>query len=389
MPSLGIRGIAPGYSGGSPNLHKFSTVPKISGEYNVWEWFTEVQAPFWESESGLQRIGGSAAYRRSDYNLSGAVEAWKLGVELQVLEGLRFRATKSQDVREATFSERFDAQGGGGNVLDRQRNDENTSITVVASGNPNLSPETADTTVLGVVFEPQWDWAQGLSLSGDWYEVDIADSISQISQQDVVDRCFQGDTDQCANIERNPVTGQITRVFRRFFNQDQAIVEGVDFEVTYRGELDFFADEVETFSLRLLGGKLLTREDIAANGTVSNQLDQYTLPELNGTVTGTYSLGPWSVQLQGRFVSGDKLNRNWTEGVEVDDNYVASSTWWNGTLTYSSELSSGGTWNLGFNVLNLFDTAPPIVASASGNQFVSSQYDVYGRRYNLTLNMNF
>lgn len=389
VPSLGIRGIAPGYSGGSPNLHKFSTVPKISGEYNVWEWFTEVQAPFWESESGLQRIGGSAAYRRSDYNLSGAVEAWKLGVELQVLEGLRFRATKSQDVREATFSERFDAQGGGGNVLDRQRNDENTSITVVASGNPNLAPETADTTVLGVVFEPQWDWSQGLSLSADWYEVDIEDSISQISQQDVVDRCFQGDTDQCANIERNPVTGQITRVFRRFFNQDQAIVEGVDFEVTYRGELDFFADEAETFSLRLLGGKLLTREDIAANGTVSNQLDQYTLPELNGTVTGTYSLGPWSVQLQGRFVSGDKLNRNWTEGVEVDDNYVASSTWWNGTLTYSSELSSGGTWNLGFNVLNLFDTAPPIVASASGNQFVSSQYDVYGRRYNLTLNMNF
>jgi outer membrane receptor protein involved in Fe transport len=139
----------------------------------------------------------------------------------------------------------------------------------------------------------------------------------------------------------------------------------------------------------MLGGKLLTREDIAANGRVSNQLDQYTLPELNGTVTSTYSLGPWALQLQARFVSGDKLNRNCTEGVEVDDNYVASSTWWNGTVTYSSELSSGATWNLGFNVLNLFDTAPPIVASASGNQGVSNQYDVYGRRYNLTLNMNF
>jgi iron complex outermembrane receptor protein len=389
VPALGIRGIAPGYSGGSPNLHKFSTVPKISGEYNVWEWFTEVQAPFWESASGVQRIGGSAAFRRSDYNLSGAVEAWKLGIEFQALEGLRFRATKSQDVREASFAERFDAQGGGGNVLDRQNNDESVSITVVASGNPNLAPEVADTTVLGVVFEPQWDWAQGLSLSADWYEVDIADSISQISQQDVVDRCFAGDPDQCVNIERNPATGEITRVFRRFFNQDRAIVEGVDFEIAYRMEVDFFSNESENFSLRMLGGKLLTREDIAANGRVSNQLDQYTLPELNGTVTSTYSLGPWALQLQARFVSGDKLNRNWTEGVEVDDNYVASSTWWNGTVTYSSELSSGATWNLGFNVLNLFDTAPPIVASASGNQGVSNQYDVYGRRYNLTLNMNF
>src|SRR5690606_24868373 len=122
VPELGIRGIAPGYSGGSPNLHKFSTVPKISGEYNVWEWFSEFQIPVWESESGAQRLGGSVAFRQSDYNLSGKVEAWKTGIEFQVLEGLRFRATKSQDVREATFSERFDAQGGGGNVLDRQNN---------------------------------------------------------------------------------------------------------------------------------------------------------------------------------------------------------------------------------------------------------------------------
>ena len=388
-PALGIRGIAPGYTGGSPNLHKFSTVPKISGEYSVWEWFSELQVPIWESGSGEQRIGGSLAYRQSDYNLSGQVEAWKAGIEFQAFEGLRFRATKSQDVREATFSERFDAQGGGGNVLDRTRNSETVSITVVASGNPNLAPETADTTVMGFVFEPTWDWAQGLSLSTDWYEVDIADAISQVTQQDVVDRCFAGDTSQCANIERDPATGTITRVFRRFFNQAQAKVEGIDFEIGYRTDIDFFDNEAESISVRLLGGKLLTREDIAANGTVSNQLDQYTLPELRANVTGTYSLGPWSFQLQGIHISGDKLDRNWIEGRDVDDNYVASSTWWNGTLRYSSEFSSGATWDIGFNVLNLLDTAPPIIPSASGNQFVGAQYEEYGRRYNLSLNMNF
>jgi outer membrane receptor protein involved in Fe transport len=388
VPSLGIRGIAPGYTGGSPNLHKFSTVPKISGEYNVWEWFTEFQVPIWESGSGEQRIGGSVAFRQSDYNLSGKVEAWKAGLEFQAIEGLRFRATKSQDVREATFSERFDAQGGGGNVLDRQNNDENVSITIVASGNPNLAPETADTTVLGVVFEPSWEWAEGFSISSDWYEVDIADAISQIAQQQVVDRCFAGDTAQCANIERD-AAGGITRVFRRFFNQDQALVEGIDFEVSYRTELDFFAGELENLSVRLLGGKLLTREDIAASGTVANQLDQYTLPDVTANLTTTYSLGPWSLQLQGRYISGGKLDRTWTEGVQVDDNYVASSTWWNGTLRYSSELSSGATWDVGFNVLNLLDTAPPIIASASGNQAVGNQYDEYGRRYNLSVNMNF
>lgn len=389
VPALGIRGIPGGYSGGSPNLHKFSTVPKIEGEYNVWEWFSEIQAPIWESASGDQRVGGSVAFRQSDYNLSGKVEAWKFGLEFQLLEGLRFRTTRSQDVREATFSERFDAQGGGGNVRDRFNNDETVSITIVASGNPNLAPEVADTIVAGLVFEPQWDWAQGLSISTDWYEVDIADAISQIAQQDVVDRCFAGVTEQCANIERDN-TGTITRVFRRFFNQDQAIVEGIDFEIAYRTEVNFFDNEEENISVRMLGGKLLTRDDVSAGGIVSNQLDQYAPnPELTANLTTTYSVGPWSFQVQGRHITGGKMNRAWTEGVEVDDNYVASSTWWNGTLRYSSELSNGATWDIGLNVLNLLDTAPPIVASGTGGQSVNNMYDVFGRRYNLSLNMNF
>src|SRR5690606_14491334 len=190
------------YTGGSPNLHQFSTVPLISGEFNVWEWFGELQAPFWESASGAQRLGGSLAYRTSDYNLSGRSESWKLGIETQIVEGLRFRATKSRDVREASFSERFDMQGGGGGVEDPLFNGERFGITVVASGNPNLAPEIADTLVAGFVFQPSWAWADGLSLSTDWYSVDIRDSIEQISHQEVVDRCFEGDTEQCANIIR-------------------------------------------------------------------------------------------------------------------------------------------------------------------------------------------
>ncbi|MGA0805915.1 MAG: hypothetical protein ACO3PV_05280, partial [Pseudohongiellaceae bacterium] len=225
-------------------------------------------------------------------------------------------------------------------------------------------------------------------VSTDWYEVDIADAISQIAQQDVVDRCFAGITEQCANIERSP-DGVISRVFRRFFNQDQAVVEGMDFEVAYRTEVNFFDNQQENLSVRMLAGRMLNREDISARGIRSNLMDQYTMPRLTGNITSTYSIGPWSLQLQARHISGEKMNRNWTEGVEVDDNYVASSTWWNSTITYRSELNNGGNWSLAFNVLNLFDTAPPIVASGTGDQNVLNQYDVYGRRYNLTLNVNF
>jgi outer membrane receptor protein involved in Fe transport len=302
--------------------------------------------------------------------------------------GVRFRATKSRDVREATFSERFDSQGGGGGVRDPLRNDLNVPITVVASGNPNLAPETADTMVAGFVFQPRW--AQGLSISTDWFDVDIAGAIEQISAQEVVDRCYDdGDTAQCANIERDPVTNDISRIFRRFFNQASARVEGIDLEVTYRMDPDFFPRD-ESFTVRVLAGKLLTREDIAANGAVTDLMGSYTRPDVTANVTTRYGFGPWSFQLQGRFIDGGKLVRTWVEGVHVDDNSVPSETWWNSQIRYRGEFSGGGTWDLGLAVQNVFDKHPPIIpgGTAGAQSGLSSQYDVFGRRYNLSFNVS-
>jgi len=387
-PALGIRGIPPGYTGGSPNLHQFSTIPLLSGDFNVWEWFGEIQVPVWESRSGDQSLGGSIAFRRSDYNLSGASDSWKMGMEFQVFDGFRFRATKSRDVREASFAERFDAQGGGSNIRDPRFGGTSFGISTVRSGNPSLSPEIADTLVAGFVYQPSW--LDGLSVSSDWYKVDIADSIEQIGTQDIVDRCDAGDQVMCSNIVRDAKTGEVTRIFQRFFNLAQDRVEGVDLEVTYRIEPNFFANESENFTVRALAGWLLTREDINAAGLLTNRLGNYALPDVTANVTANYSVGPYSVQLQTRFIDSGELVRTWTEGVDVDDNMVASSTIWNGALRYNSELSSGSTWDVGLSVQNLFDMHPPITpGGTAGAQGVNGQYDAWGRRYQLSLNMRF
>jgi outer membrane receptor protein involved in Fe transport len=396
-PNLGIRGFPGGYAGGSANLHMFSTVPLIHGDLDVWEWFGELQAPIWESQSGQQSLGGSMAFRRSDYSRSGEVDSWKIGMEFEVFEDLRLRATKSRDIREPTFRELFDAQGGGGSVNDPVNGNANIQITSVAGGNPNLNPEIADTVVAGFVYQPSW--LEGLSLSTDWYQIEIKDAIAQLGLQRVVDEChINNQIPLCGNIERNgaqlPGTNfrEITRVFNYFLNVAQARVEGVDLEVAYRLEPNFFDSDIESLTVRALGGYIIERADTPLGGVPRDVSGGFGTPKWTANITTNYSVGPMSFQLQMRHIDQSLRNTTWVEGRDVDDNTVASSTWFNGQIGYNGETSNGANWNVALNVQNLFNRNPPIIASfgsRGGSQLESDNYDTLGRRYQLSVNYTF
>ena len=398
-PALGIRGIPSGYTGGSANLHMFSTVPLLLGEYDVTELFAELQAPFWESASGNQRLGGSLAFRQSDYSSTGKVDTWKMGMEFQVFADLRLRATKSRDVREPTFAERFDQQGGGGSVNDSRNLGDSIQITTVSGGNPGLNPEFADTVVAGFVYQPAW--LDGLQWSTDWYEIEISDAVGSLGAQRIVNECNAGNTALCVNIERFGANGrggvpQITRVFNYFLNVASARVEGIDTEVSYRMEPDFFSNEFESLSVRALAGYVTDRSNVATPGAVPVQAAGTTgTPEFTALITTNYSLGPWSMMLQARHIDQTTLNAGgamWIAGVDADDVTVASNTWFNGQVAYNGETANGATWNVAFNVQNLFDRNPPIFpsfGSRGGTQTVSDNYDVEGRRYQLSVNYQF
>lgn len=81
-------------------------------------------------------------------------------------------------------------------------------------------------------------------------------------------------------------------------------------------------------------------------------------------------------------------NNTWVEGRDVDDNWIASQTIFSAAANYTGEMSGGGQWRGSFNVTNLFNRAPPIIAGAGGQSF-SSSHDTLGRRYQLSLNMDF
>ncbi|MES2627253.1 MAG: TonB-dependent receptor [Pseudomonadota bacterium] len=390
-PELGILGIAPLYIGGSETLHLFTSARDSQGDMNVWEWFGELNVPFWQSGGGSQRLDGSASFRSSDYSRSGRIETWKIGLDFQVFEDLRLRTTKSLDVREPTFQELFDNRGGGGGTVDDPVTNTTYPTSVKGGGNARLLPEVANTLVAGVVYAPSW--LDGLQLSTDWYEVDVRDAVGTLGAQRIVDGCYRDNIASfCPMIHRDPASNLIVMVENGYLNVAKARVEGVDFEATYRTDVDMIEGQEETLDARLLGGYTIERSDTPLDGLPRDIAGEINAPDLTVIGTLSYDVGPIGMQLQQRYIADTLLNVDWVEGRDVDDNSVSSGNYTSLRLSYRGDMNSGGTWNVSFNVNNLFDRPPPVVPSfgAGGNaQTIPNGYDDYGRRYQLGFNIDY
>jgi iron complex outermembrane recepter protein len=99
------------------------------------------------------------------------------------------------------------------------------------SGNPQLHPEVAYEWTYGAVYSPKW--LKGLTLSADWWHIDMRDIVSILGAQFVINN-FTG-TDL---VQRGPSTipgelGPINLVIDPNENLSGAIFEGLDYEAIY------------------------------------------------------------------------------------------------------------------------------------------------------------
>ncbi|MDR0781297.1 MAG: TonB-dependent receptor plug domain-containing protein [Pseudomonadales bacterium] len=387
-PELGIRGIPQGFaSNANWSIHPFSAVGVGSGQRDVWEWFAEINVPLLQFSTG-QSLGSTLAYRSANYSYSGKQASWKLGLDAHVIDSLRWRFTKSSDIREPNFAEIFLTGTGGGAVNDPFRGGENNNgLTAPARPNLELKPEIGSTITSGFVWQPKFaEWIDGLSVSIDWYEINLKDAITTYGIQRIVDDSFApGNAFACGLIIRLPPTdsrpGLISLIENVNINAAMAQARGVDFELGYRMEPDFFSEQKESLSVRLLGGYLGEQSTTTLAGTTIDSVGGSTRPRWQGLVSANYGLGNWNASVSANYFGRTLSNTTWVEGVDVDYNGIASNTIFNSSLSYRGETKNGMTWRTSLNVTNLFDRAPSIFASAS--------HDTLGRRYQVSLSLDF
>lgn len=240
------------------------------GSYTVAEGFVETVIPLARDAFWAKTLDLNLAIRETGYSTSGNVTTWKAGITYDTpLDGVRFRATRSRDIRAPNLGELFSGgQSGQGNVIDPLHNNTSTpNILSIRIGNGALKPETADTTGAGAIYQPSW--FPGFSASVDYFQTNITGEIASLSAQDEVNACYQGNATYCDRIQRDS-NGIIHIIYIQPANTAYAKTSGFDIETSYRESLsDLVASWDGALFLQLLANNTMVLTTVSPTGLVT------------------------------------------------------------------------------------------------------------------------
>jgi outer membrane receptor protein involved in Fe transport len=390
--AAGLRGISAPDCANTVGI-QFSKVSNILGTLETKETYGELGVPLIADMPFAKMVRLDLAGRWADYTGSGGIWAYKAGASWQILNGLRIRGTYSRDVRAANLSERFDKTGGAGTVTDPLHPAAGSIfITTFSGGNPTVKPEKADTYTVGAVLQPEF--LPGSSFSVDWYRIKINGAIGQLGTQNVVNQCAAGATALCSLVTRDPTTQLPILVGNVYVNINEQMVRGIDFEADYTKSIHLFGNAPETIAARFLGSWLLEYSQqlngaakIDRAGQVGIQQSDgvpYALPRFKFTASVSYTNGPMTAYVQGRFISSGTFENAAVAGTTIESNYVPPIFYTDLTLTY--RLPVKGSPEIFGTITNLFDIDPPVTPyystfSEYSLQDNASLYDILGRRF--------
>ncbi len=310
------------------NIFGFNAVQDQDGSLDVFEGYTEVSLPIVKDQPFMYYLGVEGGYRLSDYSTAGVVHTYKYGGEYSPFEWLKFRGVYNKATRVPSVFETFqNGDQGFGDYVDPCNDADadgapdsgltalqcnaitlgnwapgffqnNTQVEQFAFGNPNLSPETSETTTMGIVLQTGNDWfgIGNLRASVDKSEIDIADVISSTGAQFYIDDCeINGNAASCLRVFRDPVTGDIDKVNTSRGNLESWSTSGIDIQVDYRIDLD----EIGLAGVLSINELYSIIDSYEQNGV---EYTGYNFTSIGGAIfdwksvlSTTYSLDEWTV----------------------------------------------------------------------------------------------
>jgi len=414
-------------------------LPDRRGEVSLKEGFIEAIVPLAGGMMGIQSLNFEGGYRDSKFKtLAGSQSygSWKYGLDYAPIKGLRFRAMQQRATRSPNINELYQpiVSGLSNRPVDpcqlalvsaAQANTDGTlsnlcritgvplsqfgnvpapaagQISNTGGGNPNLSPEEADTTTIGFVWEPEF--APGLSFSLDYYKIKIDKAVSSATTNQVIDGCytaalnpgFNAGNPFCGLIVRNVTTGSLNGsagVITQTSNLGTVDTDGYDLGVSYRlqlqkwGRVDLGLQATQVVSNGFTSLPSVARiECVGVNGpdcggpTAKMKWSQRT----------TWSMGDFTAGYNWRYLGKSSIQgapATLPQFASIKAyNYVDLSFAWQATknLRLSLAINNAGDLEAPFLGANVGTTS-----TNSGNTF-PQWYDVVGRAYSVGATLKF
>lgn len=321
----------------NPFTFRVPQAPEIVPESENTAWFVETSVPLVgdaNSRVGIHRLTLYAAGRYDEYEIEGPFEGilapasqrtfddfvTKLGVVYYPVENLKLRATWGQAFLAATLPELF----GPVNTytffrfLDPLNPVENGGPfawvfpTTVLGGNPDLQPQTSETTTLGFEYTPAG--MPGLYLSLTWSETEFEGLIGSLNSAFGWPPVYAFENwQQFPDQIRRDADGVLTYLSLQSVNLSARTSEALDLDVRYTFDTTF-----GDFAVGLLGTNTLTLETVPGPGVdpVEQEGTNQGPVEYKGSAYVDWSSGSWSANLT---VSRSSDYKNVNTGVSRTD----------------------------------------------------------------------
>lgn len=247
-------------------------------KFKVSEAFVEVRVPILKDMPFFHELTASGAARVSKYNGStGTVWAYNAGLDWAPVRDIRFRGNWSRSVRAPNLTETFgplvpnfapgfvdpcatnnigagtqyrgaNCQADLGSLLVGLPNNS-YSLAILSGVNPNLQAETADSLTVGAVIQPRW--IPGLTMSIDYYNIEVNGVIVSLTAQTIANSCYDQPTLNnpfCGLFQRwrGPGTGSLgeqpgqiqgNTLISAPFNFAKRVRRGIDAQLAYRTDI--------------------------------------------------------------------------------------------------------------------------------------------------------
>jgi outer membrane receptor protein involved in Fe transport len=379
-----------------------------AGGYTVREGFLELKAPILANLPAVREFDVTGATRYSEYSSFGSGVTWKAGIDWEVTSDFRIRGSHSTGFRAPSISDlylsRTSISGAVSDPCDAQvgltRNpvvaancraqgvpanysEPGNNYPTIVGGNTALQPETSQNWSAGFVFTPTF--VPRLSVTADYYNVFIRNSISTLGASTIVDNCYTSvnlSSPLCSRIAPRGSNNNLTTISDIEGNQGYVKTEGIDMAAGYTIPLPT-TGLGETAQLEISNATTFIFEYITeAAGTpveLAGTVDQPTsatnpgsIPHFSSSGTIGWTEGPAHFQWTTRYIGAvHALN----QPLDQPANHVHAIFYHD--IAGSYEL---GNVTLIAGVNNLFDANPPFYDDGTVNTSEFA-YDVIGRYF--------